>query len=579
MMPQHTPRQAEADVDNLRVVSLFSGIGALDRGLEQAGLRVVEMCESWAPARRVLQDRFPGFPLAGDVADYLPACEYEVLAAGFPCTDLSHAGGKAGILGQHSGLVSHVFRIAKATRPQWIALENVPNLLSLHQGAGMRYIAEHLEGLGYRWAFRTVDSRATGVPQRRPRVLVLASRDYLPGLVLLSGEATPSTVPPGHASGFYWTEGRNGLGLVDGAIPTLKGGSTLGLASAPAIWFPHAKIGRRFVLPDVGDGEALQGLPRGWTTAAVVDGEPNLRWKLIGNAVTMGVGRWLGECIVAAQSHPADPAATGVFGPVRACGPLDRGMRWPQAGFGAAGQAWESTASAWPIAAPRVLLADVVDVERARPLSYRATSGFLSRLDESGRAVPQDFYRDLEAHQQAMRPRMPGLPRQSWASSDGARRRMQAQRQRDTSPEIALRRALTALGLRYRLHVRPVSSLRARLDIVFPGAKVAVDIRGCFWHSCPTHRTSPRANADRWEDKLARNVARDARTAATLEEAGWEVVVVWEHEDATTAASRVFDRVQQRRSRRPTATTTGGALPDVPPASEPASVGRLRVAG
>jgi len=199
-------------------------------------------------------------------------------------------------------------------------------------------------------------------------------------------------------------------------------------------------------------------------------------------------------------------------------------------------------------------------VHRAPALSHRATRGFLSRLDESGRAVPADFYRDLEAHLQATRPPLPPARTVSWASSPGSRRRMQAQRQRDTSPEVRLRRHLRELGVGYRLHIRPETTLRARMDIVFLGAKVAVDVRGCFWHSCPEHRTSPKANAERWAVKLARTVERDARNVLALTKAGWEVVVVWEHEDAAEAARRIAERVRERRrSQRGHATTVGAA--------------------
>lgn len=547
-------------VPPLRVVSLFTGVAGLDMGLERAGLQVVQMCESWRPARRVLEHHYPRTPIADDVAHFTPTCDYDVLAAGFPCTDLSHVGGKTGIFGEHSGLVAHVFRIARQTRPRWIALENVPNLLSLHQGAGMRYITEQLEALGYRWAYRTVDSRTTGLPQRRPRVLILAARDHDPGAALLAGEA-PAPQPTDNApAGFYWTEGRSGLGLVPGAVPTLKGGSTLGLPSAPAVWFPDAPLGRRFVLPTIEDGEALQGLPRGWTAPAVVPGEPDLRWKLVGNAVTVGVGQWLGLCITALASitdmstSPSDSRPTDGTDPghTPSAATLNRDRRWPPSGHGGTHGAWASTAGPYPFTSDPQALGEVVDPAKARPLSHRATNGFLSRLDESGRAVPQAFYSDLEAHQAATRPVMPTDSKTaSWASTPGTRRRMRSQRQRDTSPEVALRRRLRGLRLGYRLQMRPEPALRSRLDIVFPGAKVAVDVRGCFWHSCPQHGTAPRANAERWADKLARNVERDRATVEALTARGWHVVVVWEHDDPTAKAEEIAEIVKARRAAGP----------------------------
>ncbi|WP_374199149.1 DNA mismatch endonuclease Vsr [Actinotalea ferrariae] len=530
-------------------MSLFAGVGGLDLGLERAGLATVEMAESWEPARRVLRDRFSAVALAGDVSTYTPRSRFEVLAAGFPCTDLSHAGRKTGIFGASSGLVSHAFRIAAEARPNWIVLENVPNLLALHRGVGMRYIIEELESLGYRWAYRTVDSRATGVPQRRPRVIILASLTHHPEATLLVGSATAPNASMGESYGFYWTEGRSGLGLVDGAVPTLKGGSTLGLPSAPAVWFPAGPRGRRFVLPRLEDGEALQGLPRGWTRAAVVPDEPDLRWKLVGNAVTVGVGHWVGRCIVAAEgTRELTERARPGLRPVPPLPELNRQSRWPAAGFGSDGSAWASDTSMWPMLIPGLTLGEVVDIDRATPLSHRATNGFLSRLDESGMKVPTAFYRDLEDHQQRTRPPLTRKYPDPWPSSDAARRRMKTQRSRDTKPEVALRRELRRLGLGYRLQVRPLPNLRARLDIVFIGAKVAVDVRGCFWHSCREHGTRPRANAERWADKLARNVERDRTTEGALTSAGWMVIVIWEHDDPVVSAARIALEVRSRRA-------------------------------
>lgn len=116
---------------------------------------------------------------------------------------------------------------------------------------------------------------------------------------------------------------------------------------------------------------------------------------------------------------------------------------------------------------------------------------------------------------------------------------MQANRGRDTAPEMALRRELHRRGHRYRVHTSPLAGLRCRPDIIFGPARVAVFVHGCFWHRCPIHATAPKANRGYWEQKLARNVARDQRNEEALTAAGWRVVVVWEHERACDAAARV----------------------------------------
>ena len=98
------------------------------------------------------------------------------------------------------------------------------------------------------------------------------------------------------------------------------------------------------------------------------------------------------------------------------------------------------------------------------------------------------------------------------ASSELASRRMKNTPTRDTPAELALRRILHSMGLRYRVDARADPALRRRADIVFSGAKVAVFVDGCFWHACPDHGSSPKANAVWWKEKLRTNVARDRDT-------------------------------------------------------------------
>ena len=117
------------------------------------------------------------------------------------------------------------------------------------------------------------------------------------------------------------------------------------------------------------------------------------------------------------------------------------------------------------------------------------------------------------------------------------------QARRDTAPELAVRRELHRRGLRYRVGVAPLPGRRRTADVVFPKAKVAVYVDGCFWHQCPEHGTLPRHNAQWWRDKLEANVRRDRETDAELAAAGWTVVRAWEHESASAAADRVQSAV------------------------------------
>lgn len=124
---------------------------------------------------------------------------------------------------------------------------------------------------------------------------------------------------------------------------------------------------------------------------------------------------------------------------------------------------------------------------------------------------------------------------------------MQRQRRRDTGPEIALRRAMHRLGLRYFVHRQPLPGLRREADVVFPTAKVAVFVDGDFWHGCPLHaKPSHDVNGWYWDDKIASNKRRDADTNARLRAAGWEPLRVWECEIPAVAAARVAAVVRGR---------------------------------
>jgi DNA mismatch endonuclease (patch repair protein) len=123
---------------------------------------------------------------------------------------------------------------------------------------------------------------------------------------------------------------------------------------------------------------------------------------------------------------------------------------------------------------------------------------------------------------------------------DAKRRNMQANRRRDTGPELALRSVLHRRGLRFRVdHPLRLASHKARPDIVFTRSRVAAFVDGCFWHGCPDRGTSPKTNVAYWIPKLEANRERDRRADSALVEAGWCVVRAWEHEDREAAASRI----------------------------------------
>jgi DNA (cytosine-5)-methyltransferase 1 len=387
----------------IRVVGLFAGIGGIELGFQRAlgdDVETTLLCESWEAAQQVLSARFPDAELHPDVRSLTTVPPgTDVLTAGFPCTDLSQAGRTAGIDGMASGLVSHVFdalRVAaESAALPWLLVENVPNMLALDRGRAMAYLVREIESLGYRWAYRIVDSRFVGVPQRRRRVILLASPTQDPRAVLFADDAgaRPDADFTEDGFGFYWTEGRGGLGWAVDAVPTLKGGSTVGIPSPPAIWVPGAPVGRRFVKPSSEDAEEMQGFPRGWTDVDRGSRRRNgPRWKLVGNAVTVGVSEWVARRLRDPGDAPRDEEL------------WDGAGRWPTAAWGADGKVWRVNVSEFPEHQPYQHLLTVVEAGTAEVLSHRATKGFLGRLAQGNLGRHPGFREHVLEHMDAMAP-------------------------------------------------------------------------------------------------------------------------------------------------------------------------------
>ena len=125
---------------------------------------------------------------------------------------------------------------------------------------------------------------------------------------------------------------------------------------------------------------------------------------------------------------------------------------------------------------------------------------------------------------------------------------MQAVRRRDTQCELALRSVLHTMGLRYRVHTKPLPSLNRTADVVFQKAKIAVFVDGCFWHGCPTHFKVSGVNEQWWRAKIERTRYRDQETDRVLTDAGWTVVRIWAHEDPDSAAIRIRNVVRDGTS-------------------------------
>lgn len=373
--------------DKHKVVGLFAGIGGVERGLAASDHETLLLCENEPAAMAVLSHRFADVDLHDDVRTLQALPEGATLVvAGFPCQDLSQAGTTKGLAGSRSGLIGEVFRLIEAHRTPWVLLENVPFMLQLGRGEAMNVITERLEDLGYRWAYRVVDSRAFGLPQRRRRIYLVASLKGDPRHVLFADEAGAQSEPVlnGHpvACGFYWTEGRRGLGWAVDAVPTLKGGSTIGIPSPPAIWMPDG----RMVTPDIRDAERLQGFPAGWTYAAETVAKKGARWKLVGNAVSVPAAAWIGKRL----RKPDRLLDFDTW-------PLEDHRRWPTAAFNVGTGRMGIAASEWPLKRAAPSLEAFLKHEPVL-LSARATGGFLGRAREAKLRFPKGFLAAVENH-------------------------------------------------------------------------------------------------------------------------------------------------------------------------------------
>ncbi len=189
-----------------------------------------------------------------------------------------------------------------------------------------------------------------------------------------------------HAHGFYWTEGVRGLGWAPDGVPTLKGGSTIGIPSPPAILMPDGSI----VTPDIRDAERLQGFTADWTLAAEQGAKRSMRWRLVGNAVSTPIAGWLGRNLTWPRSYDKGRDR-----------PLADAGRWPRAARFDGRHRYAAAIGAYPVWQERPPLAQFL-LFPGKPLSARATRGFLARTEKSSLRFVAGFQEGVRRHLEAM---------------------------------------------------------------------------------------------------------------------------------------------------------------------------------
>ncbi|MGB6971172.1 MAG: DNA (cytosine-5-)-methyltransferase, partial [Desulfobulbales bacterium] len=169
-------RDREEAKSDLQVLDLFSGIGGFSLGLEKAGFRTVAFCEIDDFARKKLRQHWPDVPIYEDIKELnyetlkLDGIKPDVIVGGFPCTDISIAGKRAGIEGEQSGLWKEFKRLIAEINPQWVIIENVANLRS----NGLVTVLQDLREIGFDAEWHIIPASAVGAPHQRERIWIVA---------------------------------------------------------------------------------------------------------------------------------------------------------------------------------------------------------------------------------------------------------------------------------------------------------------------------------------------------------------------------------------------------------------------
>ena len=506
----------------LSAVSVFSGAGGLDLGSQRAGVEVVFATDAMAEAEVAYRTLMPDVKFqVGDVRKLVSVPSADLLLGGYPCQPFTMGGPRRPAGDHRSDLYLEFARCLKLVRPQCFVAENVPGLYSL---GGRAILDAHLSefakvGEGYVITFAVVRAEEHGVPQRRRRLFMVGVRRDL--------ERYFHFPQPDHTA-----DGREGTKLF------------------------------------AAHGEVLAGLPE-WPTGEFYerpDDEGHWPWYYMSRNRK---ARWddPSYTIIANARHT----------PIHPASPMMR-RAWSQLSDGFK-QGWEFTdqydhldghPDRLALGSPRRLSWRECALIQTFPEGFEPPGSLMRKVELIGNAVPpllaEVIVRGLvdgtalhaeppsQPHEGTLwePPAARPLPKSPGSGTPTRRRIMQGNRSSNTKPEVALRSELHRRGLRFRTDYPVRLAQRSvKVDIAFPGSRVAVFVDGCFWHSCPTHGRQPGVHGEYWQPKLERNVARDKAVTAALQALGWTVVRVWEHEAPTAAADQIEPKVRAGMAKRP----------------------------
>lgn len=541
----------------LTVADLFSGAGGLSAGFQAAGFEPTFALDKDPDSCATYAANLGLTPECSSIADFTPAdlarrlSGVDVILGGPSCQTFSTQGRRftwADPEDERTGLWKHMLAVVEAVRPRAFLLENVPGLS--HRGLAYEKdgdahgeIADHFRQLGYTLRAAILLAADYGVPQLRRRLFVVG---VVEGLQFRFPE-------PEHLGGWRrdtqqkWEAERVRRGLLRhitfgeavGDLPVVRGGqpSPRTYARDPESGYEKLmRAGHRGGLTDhearaLGEVHAalVAHVPKGGTWRDIPPhllpdrfqggvrrtDSTNLLGRLDPERPSYTITTQFNNVTAGCFTHPTEDRALSVR----------EGARL-----------------------------------QSFPDSFAFTGTVSSRCRQVGNAVPPLLAQHLacavaESLIPAAAPRRPRRIRSARESSApvptaDSRSRMVRQKRRGTAPEQRVLFELRKLGIRPRQHVQPLPGLRREADGCLKGDKLAIFVDGCFWHGCLEHSRETKSNTLWWREKIAANKRRDADTDATLGEAGWTVVRVWEHQHPQVAAKEIFEVVRRLRAAR-----------------------------
>lgn len=396
--------------------SFFAGIGGFDLALEREGFGAAAQCEIDTFCQGVLASHWPQVTLFDDITKIDPSSlpQADVWCGGFPCQDVSVARGsnkRDGLAGKNSGLFFSFLELVRSRKPDTILLENVVGLLSSHNGQDFRVVVEELTSLGYAVAWRVMNSRYFGSPQSRPRVFVCASRTSAELPIKVLYEDKPGRKPTGVRDGFLRDSRCNSSGAIVAEVAYCLA-ATSGRHTGTdwsRTYVSYEDAVRRLTPTEC---EGLQGFPVGWTTNSGASpirpaDEDSLRYKALGNAVSVPVAQWIAKRLKVELSKPrakswksAVNLAPDFKGRTLRKSRLSelhlsedgavQQLKWQSGGYAIGDDCWDLAAPPAPNRPTEMKLIEVI--ERVVPdaryfLSANAAEGILRRVDSQNRTL------------------------------------------------------------------------------------------------------------------------------------------------------------------------------------------------